>query len=277
MKKAQIIIVGMGGQGVQTIAKILALAIVQNGCNVSYIPRFGVEQRGTPSVAFIKSDPDKINYPLFNVADWLLILHPGARAEAAGYIDKKTQIIFDSSLMAANQINGNLSNFFGLPAVKLANDNFSGRSANLIFLGKISKELGLPFEVVWQEMLKVLGKKFKSGAVKEEGRQALLAGYESSSEKGIFFQPTHQPSKGMINLKGGGKQLFLAPERCKGCGICIVKCPVGAIKFGRRASAFATPLPEVDLDKCNVCGNCFLYCPDGAIKVEKKNKKYGDN
>lgn len=277
MKNTKIIIVGMGGQGVQTIAKILALAIAGSGPKASYIPQFGVEQRGTPSVAFIKSDPDKISYPLFDVADWLLILHPVALAKAAAHIDKRTKIIFDSSLIAVKEIGKNSANYFGLPAVKLASDNFSGRSANLIFLGKISQILNLPFDSIWQKTAELLGRKFKNKSIKEANRKALLTGYENSLEKGKFSQPTYQPQTGTINLQGDDKQLFLAPERCKGCGICLVKCPVGAIKWSHHAGAFATPLPEVDLDKCTACGICFLYCPDGAIKVEKKNKKYGYN
>jgi len=271
MKKTKIVIAGMGGQGVQTIAKILALAIVEKGWEVSSIPQFGVEQRGTPSMAFIILDEQPIGYPLFQTADWLLILFPRAVLAAERYIGEKTKVIFDSSLMAAEEIGKKTKtdSFFGLPAVKLASEKFSLRSANLIILGKISQLIGLPAESVWQATEKILEKKLKEESVKKESQEAFLTGYQSVLEEGNFSQPNFRPQSGLIELKGAGKRGFLAPERCKGCGICLVKCPVGAIKFGWKHGVFASPLPEIDLEKCNSCGNCFLYCPEGAIGVEK--------
>jgi len=269
MKKTKIIIVGMGGQGVQTIAKILASAIIRSGLEASYIPQFGVEQRGTPSMALIILSPRKIGYPLFDVADWVLILHPQAVAASDCHIDQKTKIIFDSSLMSANKVDKESTEIFGLPAIRLATEKFSFRAANLIMLGKISQLLNLPFELIWRQTSGLLGEKLKGDVIRKESRGALLAGYESSLEEKNFSKPSYQTQIGTIIFNGVGKQGFLLAERCKSCGICLVKCPVGAIKLGRHTGSFAAPLPEIDIDRCTVCDNCFLYCPDGAIKVEK--------
>jgi 2-oxoglutarate ferredoxin oxidoreductase subunit gamma len=269
IKKAKIIIVGMGGQGVQTIAKILASAAAQSGLNASYIPQFGVEQRGAPSVAFIVLDREKIGYPLFGVADWALIMHPSAVDALAGHIGGKTKIIFDSSLMDVSKIGKKSKEIFGLPVVGLAIGKFSLRAANLIILGKISQLFDLSFDSVWQKIMESLGGKLKSGALKKENREAFLAGYESSLEEKIFSRPSHQPQAGVITFGGVGKKGFLLPENCKSCGICLVKCSIGAIRFGKITGAFAAPLPEIDMGKCTLCGNCSLFCPDGAIKTER--------
>lgn len=269
MKKTKIIIVGMGGQGVQTIAKILTLVAAQKSLGVSYIPQFGVEQRGTPSVAFIVLDSKKIGYPLFDIADWALILHPRAIASTVNHIDQKTKIIFDSSLMSAEKIGKKTVNLFGLPAVKLATEKSSSRLANLIVLGQISRILELPFELVWKNTAETLEKKLKNETARKASRDALLMGYESLPEKKVFSRPSYQPKTGTIIFDGDGKQGFLISERCKSCGICVAKCPVGAIKMGHNTGVFASPLPEIDMAKCTVCGNCSLFCPDGAIKTEK--------
>ena len=272
MKTTKIIIAGMGGQGVQVLGKILGQAAAQNGLAASYIPLFGVEQRGAPSVAYIIINDTQVRYPLFKTADWALILHPRATDVVANHISQKTKVIFDSSLMAPPMINKKPAELLGLPATKLANEKFFIKAANLIILGKIARELGLPENLIWQETETVMSKKLKNEKTKDKSRSAITWGYKITLEINNFSLPSFQPKKGVINLKGADKHGWLIPERCKGCGICLAKCPAGAVKFSAHTGSFATSLPEIDLTKCTACGNCFLFCPDGAIKIEKDKK-----
>jgi len=57
-------------------------------------------------------------------------------------------------------------------------------------------------------------------------------------------------------------------ELCKGCGLCIEKCPTHVIRWSDRLSNYGTPRVEVDADGCIVCNMCALHCPDAAISVE---------
>lgn len=66
------------------------------------------------------------------------------------------------------------------------------------------------------------------------------------------------------------KKMVIFHDLCKGCGICIEKCPKKAIFFSKKDSGyFGTPTVEVDLKKCNNCGICEVVCPDSAIKTGK--------
>ena len=59
-------------------------------------------------------------------------------------------------------------------------------------------------------------------------------------------------------------------ERCKGCSLCVVACPVKVISLAKEVNAkgynYAREYVE---DTCIGCGACATVCPDGCITVYK--------
>ena len=264
----KIIIAGEGGQGTQTIAKILSAAAAEEGFEVAYIPSFGVEQRGSPSIAFLTISQGEIRYPRFDKADFAVILQERAIPGISRYVTPETTIIFDSSTVSPNTFRA--SQVFGIPATKLASENLAPKSFNVLLIGALGRLFNLPAEKTWQMTARILGKKFKTEEIKEKNHQIFLLGKELKLEEGDFTKPTFIPQQGAIEINGEGKRAIIIPDHCKSCGICIAKCPAGALSFGKKLGLFSQPVPEIDLKKCTACDTCSRFCPDGAIKIEKK-------
>lgn len=59
-------------------------------------------------------------------------------------------------------------------------------------------------------------------------------------------------------------------ERCKGCNLCAVACPLKVISLTKEVNIkgynYACQTVE---DTCNGCSSCAIVCPDGCISVYK--------
>ncbi len=71
-----------------------------------------------------------------------------------------------------------------------------------------------------------------------------------------------QPKPGLIF--NSGFQPHFDQEACSACGICLERCPPGALKMGEEE------VPVVDLDRCFGCAVCATGCDQGAIEMEAK-------
>jgi 2-oxoglutarate ferredoxin oxidoreductase subunit delta len=66
---------------------------------------------------------------------------------------------------------------------------------------------------------------------------------------------------------------------CKGCNICIERCPVDALEESDHLNRKGIRPPQLKKDnKCNYCRLCELICPDLAItvipeEIKKEDKK----
>ncbi|MBP5513450.1 MAG: 4Fe-4S binding protein [Bacteroidaceae bacterium] len=61
-------------------------------------------------------------------------------------------------------------------------------------------------------------------------------------------------------------------ERCKGCNLCAVACPLHIIRLtpksvNRKGYPFAEQVVE---GMCTGCTSCAIVCPDGCITVYRK-------
>ncbi len=63
---------------------------------------------------------------------------------------------------------------------------------------------------------------------------------------------------------------------CKGCNICINKCPTKVFEPSTKVGGYGSFMPEVkNMDKCIGCNICVYFCPDFAIEVKKMEEVKG--
>lgn len=87
---------------------------------------------------------------------------------------------------------------------------------------------------------------------------------------------TQTAHKGIV-VKGCGKgraEWYLYTDLCKGCGLCLIKCPINikgekCLQWSKEVGLYMTPAVEPDPSLCIACGTCELICPDSAIRIEK--------
>ena len=63
-------------------------------------------------------------------------------------------------------------------------------------------------------------------------------------------------------------QVFLIPERCKGCKLCVAFCPRHVLQESSQSNAKGYHTPEVVPGKngsCVHCEFCMMVCPEFAI------------
>jgi len=61
---------------------------------------------------------------------------------------------------------------------------------------------------------------------------------------------------------------------CKGCNMCIKRCPVDALETSDKLNKRGIYPPRLkEINDCNYCRFCELICPDFAITVISEAKE----
>ena len=250
----KILIAGEGGQGVQTIAEIIAKAAFVGKLESLHIPNFGVEQRGGVSLAFLQISKSPIPYPKFLKADILAVLASRAVGRVEKYVDRQTKII----------------NAIHLDTLLLER-KIQTTSLNIAVLGNLAKFLSqfLSIEALEEQLhVKLADKPNYNENLNAFHLGQLLTEKDAPSHLGYY-------KRYLKPLVSQNNHIFFArfPYLCKGCGLCVERCPKNALSFSKvDLGVYGTPMPQVDLDKCIGCKICQITCPDCAIKVVKKQK-----
>ena len=72
----------------------------------------------------------------------------------------------------------------------------------------------------------------------------------------------------LIHIQIPRGQVYLIPERCKGCELCVEFCPQHVLQVSEETNARGYHYPSIASGKetaCIHCEFCTLICPEFAI------------
>ena len=169
--KTDIILCGVGGQGILSIATIIGEAAMNENLYIKQAEVHGMSQRGGDVQSNLRISSDPIHSDLIPLggADVIISMEP---MEALRYLPwlKQDGWIITSSTPFVNIPNypdmeiirgdlAKLPNVISLDIEQLAKDNGVPRSANVILLGAAQKALGLEYEKLEAAIRRVFARK----------------------------------------------------------------------------------------------------------------------
>jgi len=184
--KTDIILCGVGGQGILSIATIIGEAAMNENLYIKQAEVHGMSQRGGDVQSNLRISSDPIHSDLIPMggADVIISMEP---MEALRYLPwlKQDGWIITSSTPFVNIPNypdmeiirgdlAKLPNVISLDIEQLAKDNGVPRSANVILLGAAQKALGLEYEKLEAAIRRVFAR--KGDAIVEANIKALALG-----------------------------------------------------------------------------------------------------
>jgi indolepyruvate ferredoxin oxidoreductase beta subunit len=187
--KKDIILAGVGGQGILTIATILGTAAIKRGMNLKQAEVHGMSQRGGDVQSHLRLSDEPIWSDLipYGSADMILSVEP---LEALRYLPylKEDGWIISNSTSFKNIPNyppeeeiyreiKKIPNYVLFDADTLANEQKASRSMNIVVLGAAITHLGFSQEEI-EEAIKVIFAP-KGEAIVEANLRALKAGIET--------------------------------------------------------------------------------------------------
>lgn len=72
----------------------------------------------------------------------------------------------------------------------------------------------------------------------------------------------------MGKIKG---RIIVDVERCKGCDVCVVNCPVNVLVLADEVNSKGYHFSVMkNPEECTGCASCALVCPDSVITVYRQ-------
>ena len=184
--KTDIILCGVGGQGILSIATIIGEAAMHENLYIKQAEVHGMSQRGgdVQSNLRISSEPIASDLIAKGGADVIISMEPMEALRYLPYLSKEGWIITSSNPFKnipnypdMEVIMGDLqklNHVITLDLEQMAKDGGVPRSANVILLGAAQKALGIEYEKLEDAIRRVFGR--KGEAVVEANIKALAMG-----------------------------------------------------------------------------------------------------
>jgi pyruvate ferredoxin oxidoreductase gamma subunit len=257
-------LLGRGGQGIKSAARIVSTAAFLGGYVVQDQPLYGAERRGAPISAFIRISHEPIlargyiSHPLFLiVADDSLLEEPSTLPA----ITKET-IVFVNSTLSEEKIGSRYklqNTIIAFDLTKLAIEIVGKPIVGVAVAAVAGKLIDLNFDDLKQS----LALELKEIGIYDEQlvKNIHLARTAFDSVESVKIRSAEEYEEkefGIMELK------YHEPN----VSTCTITAPGNA--GTRRTGDWSVYKPVIDYHNCTKCMICYVYCPDNAITIDKE-------
>lgn len=283
-----IMIVGVGGQGVIMISKVMALLGQNQGLQVKQSEVHGMAKRGgivfshvrfgkevwSPTIA--RGDADAlIALEWAEGLRWLDYLKPGSGVFIAdtrrivppfACRNRATGAPMKYAQETPAEVVSRVADGYALDATGMADEYGDARAANTVLLGVLSTSLDYPV-ADWLAVIEQL----VPPKAREINVKAFEAGREwaqkAKADPSLRFDDAIVREKAFVAPQVDVK-LEINPAWCKSCDICVKLCPERCLALDAGQIAYLKN-PEA----CTGCRVCEWLCPDFAISVHLTSRE----
>ncbi len=281
-RPTNVLIVGVGGQGVIMVSKVLAQLCQDHGYQVKQSEVHGMAKRGGGVFSHVRFGPTVWSPTIpEGEADVVLALEWAEGLRWIDFLSRDTgTFIADCqrivppfacrnrgrgaearyAVETPSEVMQQVRAGYAIDATGMAERLGNLRAANTVLLGALSTALDFPPED-WINVLSgfVPPKTIDINiAAFHAGREWALAGEKRVDETAAGLHKSHD----VIEHGEVVTTVEITEEWCKGCDICVKLCPERCLRLNDRLVA-ELALPDL----CTGCHLCEWLCPDFAISI----------
>jgi 2-oxoglutarate ferredoxin oxidoreductase subunit gamma len=176
LKKAEVRISGLGGQGVVLAGQILGKAAAYNGKNVVQTQSYGAEARGSAAESEVTISDGKIGFPIVRKCDILIAMSQEAVEKNIKDLKEDGILLVDSSTV--KKIPKTKARIFKIPATEIAEKMFKAKIyVNIIMIGALTN------------ITKIVNEKSLTRAIKETVSTEAININLRAYKKGLTLTP----------------------------------------------------------------------------------------
>ncbi|MDP6376543.1 MAG: 2-oxoacid:acceptor oxidoreductase family protein [Pseudomonadales bacterium] len=282
-RPTNVLIVGVGGQGVVMVSKVLARVCQLHEMEVKQSEVHGMAKRGGSVFSHVRFGHE-VWSPTITKGEvdvlvalewaeglrWLPYLNPETGIFIAdtckivppfSCLDRRRGVTLSYPNETVSRVAGQVMKCLALDASDIATSLGNERVSNTILLGVLSEVLDFP-ESVWTSTLA----EFVPPKTIETNQSGFLEGRAWVKRARDDLPPVDELPSDSPQPDSRPEQkvtLTIVEAWCKGCDICVKMCPERCLAMNTKAIAVLT-----DADACTGCRLCEWLCPDLAIKVQ---------
>ena len=276
-----VLIVGVGGQGVIMVSKVLASLCQAQGLQVKQSEVHGMAKRGGSVFSHVRFGKQvwsptipKGDVDILLALEWAEGLRwlPHLRAGSGTFICDTKRIVPPFACLNRRQgapmrysretpaeVIAHVAEAYAIDATRMAGELGNDRAANTMLLGALSTAMDFPSDE-WERVLAEFVPRKTVGVNLEAFRLGRRWIEEARRSAPDTAEP--QGAAQATAIVPAVVRLEIEAKWCKSCDICVKLCPERCLRLNAERIAELT-----DPAKCTGCRLCEWLCPDFAIRV----------